>query len=156
MRFIASEYNVMSSLNDSNENAYDQVTRVYSLSHLKDVREHQWLLYLCWKLLHNSPTVLSLIERNPFPDPLQPPRYIRMEHYRFVFSSHLLLPRLRIQQWMKNMMIFILTHTANSMVLWLCISLNEQIRVYEDGFAWGAVRTLVETTPPAKLSITGR
>ena len=42
-----------------------------------------WLIHMVWKLLHNDPGTISLIANNPFPD--QPPKYIRIEFYRYTF-----------------------------------------------------------------------
>jgi hypothetical protein len=46
---------------------------------------HPWVVHLGWKLLHNDPGALSLLETNPFPD--EPPRYVRAELYRYEFTS---------------------------------------------------------------------
>src|SRR6266481_4262286 len=45
--------------------------------------DYPWTLHFVWKLLHNNPGTLSLLENNPFPD--KPPHYIRarLYHYRF-------------------------------------------------------------------------
>ena len=44
---------------------------------------HPWLIHMVWKLLHNDPGTLSLISKNPFVD--EPPRFIRIEHYKYEF-----------------------------------------------------------------------
>ncbi|GEP42272.1 lipase maturation factor family protein [Brevifollis gellanilyticus] len=46
---------------------------------------NQWVPHFLWKLLHNDPGTLSLIERNPFPD--EPPRWIRVSVYRYHFAE---------------------------------------------------------------------
>ena len=45
---------------------------------------YPWTLHLVWKLLHNDPGALSLLDTNPFPD--SPPRYIRAQLYRYEFA----------------------------------------------------------------------
>jgi len=42
-----------------------------------------WMMHFVWKLLHNDPGTLSLIDSNPFPD--DPPNFIRIEFYRYEF-----------------------------------------------------------------------
>ncbi len=44
-----------------------------------------WLQNMLAKLLHNSTTVLSLFEKNPFTD--QPPRYIRAQLYEYQYTT---------------------------------------------------------------------
>lgn len=44
-----------------------------------------WLVHLVWKLLHNDELALSLIAENPFPD--QPPKFIRIEYYKYEFAK---------------------------------------------------------------------
>jgi hypothetical protein len=44
-----------------------------------------WLAHLIYKLLHNDPGALGLIDNRPFPD--APPRFIRAERYRYRFSK---------------------------------------------------------------------
>jgi len=44
-----------------------------------------WMIHFVWKLLHNDEGTLSLIAENPFPD--EPPRIIRIEHYRYEFQE---------------------------------------------------------------------
>ena len=46
-----------------------------------------WLIHFVWKLLHNDPLVLKLIGRNPFSD--EPPKYIRIEFYKYSFAHPL-------------------------------------------------------------------
>lgn len=43
-----------------------------------------WLLNLVLRLLQGSPSVLSLLQHNPFPS--SPPRFIRLSVYRYLFS----------------------------------------------------------------------
>ena len=45
--------------------------------------EYPWTLNLCWKLLHNDPSTLSLFRSNPFRG--TPPRYVRAVLYRYRF-----------------------------------------------------------------------
>ena len=52
---------------------------------LGDVRQNRWFLGLVTRLLENSPDVVALLGKNPFPD--QPPRYVRAELYRYRFST---------------------------------------------------------------------
>ena len=47
--------------------------------------QNPWLIHLIWKLLQNEPLALQLLANNPFPD--QPPRYIRVEFYRYEFAE---------------------------------------------------------------------
>jgi hypothetical protein len=44
-------------------------------------QQKPWLWRFVWKLLHNDPGALGLLDRNPFPD--QPPRFIRARLYRY-------------------------------------------------------------------------
>jgi hypothetical protein len=44
-----------------------------------------WLVHLVWKLLHNDPTVLTLVAHNPFPD--KAPTWIRILRYRYHFGA---------------------------------------------------------------------
>jgi len=48
-------------------------------------REYPWTIHFVWKLLHNDPGTLSLLDDNPFPD--EPPRYIRAVLYHYRFTS---------------------------------------------------------------------
>ena len=45
---------------------------------------YPWTVHLVWKLLHNDPGALSLLDANPFPD--RPPRAIRATLYRYRFA----------------------------------------------------------------------
>jgi Lipase maturation factor len=47
--------------------------------------EYPWTLRFVWKLLHNDPATLSLLETNPFPG--RPPRYIRARLFRYQFTA---------------------------------------------------------------------
>jgi hypothetical protein len=46
--------------------------------------QYPWTLHLVWKLLENDPVTLSLVKWNPFPE--APPRFIRVELYRYRFA----------------------------------------------------------------------
>ena len=52
---------------------------------LSDFRSTPWFQRFVLKLLEGSPSVLSLLERNPFPD--SPPRYIRAVAYEYHFTG---------------------------------------------------------------------
>ncbi len=52
---------------------------------LSDVRQNPWFIGLVLRLLENSPDVVSLLGKNPFPE--NPPRYLRANIYRYHFSS---------------------------------------------------------------------
>jgi len=45
------------------------------------VEQYPWAGHLVWKLLQNDETALALLESNPFPE--SPPRFIRVERYRY-------------------------------------------------------------------------
>ena len=45
---------------------------------------YPWTLHFVWKLLHDDPGALSLLDGNPFPD--HPPRYVRAQLYRYEFA----------------------------------------------------------------------
>ncbi len=45
---------------------------------------YPWTLHFVWKLLHNDPGALSLLDGNPFPG--RPPRYVRAQLYRYEFA----------------------------------------------------------------------
>ena len=47
--------------------------------------QNPWLVHLVWKLLHNDPLGLDLIDHNPFPD--EPPQFIRIQLYQYEFST---------------------------------------------------------------------
>jgi hypothetical protein len=47
--------------------------------------QYPWTVHFVWKLLHNDPGTLSLLDGNPFPD--APPRYIRATLYRYRFTT---------------------------------------------------------------------
>jgi hypothetical protein len=51
---------------------------------MSDPSHDPWTLHMVWKLLHDDPGLLSLVERNPFPD--APPHWIRAELYRYRFA----------------------------------------------------------------------
>ena len=48
-------------------------------------RHNPWLVNFCVRLLQGSPTVLSLLERNPFPN--APPHYVRAVVYDYHFTD---------------------------------------------------------------------
>ncbi|MGI8890560.1 MAG: lipase maturation factor family protein [Chthoniobacterales bacterium] len=52
---------------------------------LSDVRQNPWFFALAFRLLENSPDVVHLLEKNPFPD--KPPRFLRAQIYRYRFST---------------------------------------------------------------------
>jgi hypothetical protein len=52
---------------------------------LSDYRSNPWFLGLAERLLEGSPTVLALLEKNPFPN--HPPHYIRAVTYQYKFST---------------------------------------------------------------------
>ncbi len=45
---------------------------------------YPWTLHLVWKLLHDDPSLLRLVERNPFPE--RPPLWVRATLYRYRFA----------------------------------------------------------------------
>ncbi len=45
---------------------------------------YPWTLHLVWKLLHNDPGALSLLDGNPFPE--RPPRFVRARYDRYEFA----------------------------------------------------------------------
>ena len=46
--------------------------------------DHAWLVHLAWKLLHGDHRITRLLAGDPFPD--APPRWIRVELYRYRFA----------------------------------------------------------------------
>ncbi|MBW2716171.1 MAG: lipase maturation factor family protein, partial [Deltaproteobacteria bacterium] len=52
---------------------------------MSNYERHPWVVHLIWKLLHNDPGALSLLADNPFPD--KPPRFVRVELYRYEFTD---------------------------------------------------------------------
>lgn len=50
-----------------------------------DLRRHPWLIHMAAKLLRNDPLLLSAMGENPFPD--APPRYVRIQEYRYRFVA---------------------------------------------------------------------
>jgi predicted DCC family thiol-disulfide oxidoreductase YuxK len=52
---------------------------------LGGVRDSPWMVSLMWRLLEGSPTVLALLESNPFPD--GPPKYVRAQLYDYRFAD---------------------------------------------------------------------
>lgn len=64
--------------------------------------QYPWTYNLIWKLLHNDPAALSLLNTNPFP--IRPPRYIRAVLYRYHLappgnSQHVYWTREKIGNW---------------------------------------------------------
>ncbi len=52
---------------------------------MSNYQRHPWVVHLLWKLLHNDPGALSLLAGNPFPE--GPPRFVRVELYRYEFTD---------------------------------------------------------------------
>jgi len=52
---------------------------------LEDPRGLRWFPSFLKALLENNPTVMSLMQSNPFPD--KPPVYVRAQFYRYTYSS---------------------------------------------------------------------
>jgi hypothetical protein len=52
---------------------------------MSNYERHPWVVHLIWKLLHNDPGALSLLADNPFPE--KPPRFVRIELYRYEFTD---------------------------------------------------------------------
>ncbi len=52
---------------------------------LSEPRQNPWFFALVFRLLENSPEVVQLLEKNPFPD--KAPRYLRARIYRYRFST---------------------------------------------------------------------
>lgn len=52
---------------------------------LGSYRNNRWFLQLCERLLQGSPSVLRLLERNPFPE--APPRYLRARLFDYNFTT---------------------------------------------------------------------
>lgn len=48
-------------------------------------RRHQWMIHLLWKLLHNDPLALQLLDGNPFSK--EPPQQIRVATYEYQFAA---------------------------------------------------------------------
>lgn len=49
------------------------------------VERYPFVIHMVWKLLHNDPGLLSLVEANPFPD--RPPTWIRIRRYQYRFAT---------------------------------------------------------------------
>ena len=65
--------------------------------------QNPWLIHLIWKLLDNDKGALSLLANNPFPD--KPPKYIRVQFYRYQFTElnnpeHAIWKRTYIGEWL--------------------------------------------------------
>jgi predicted DCC family thiol-disulfide oxidoreductase YuxK len=52
---------------------------------LEDPRRLRWFPSFLQALLENNPTVMTLMQTNPFPD--KPPLYVRAQFYRYTYSS---------------------------------------------------------------------
>jgi len=70
---------------------------------MSEVDEEPWAIHLVWKLLHNDPLALGLLDPrgNPFPD--APPTFIRARLYRYEFAplgDHAWWRRTLIGEWM--------------------------------------------------------
>jgi hypothetical protein len=52
---------------------------------LGNYRQSRWFLPFCARLLQGSPTVIGLMQSNPFPD--RPPRYLRAVIADYHFTS---------------------------------------------------------------------
>jgi hypothetical protein len=52
---------------------------------LGSVRENPWIIGLMWRLLEGSPSVLALLESNPFEQ--RPPKYVRAQLYDYRFAD---------------------------------------------------------------------
>jgi hypothetical protein len=52
---------------------------------MSEPREYDWFAPLLTALLRGDPAVLSLLQRNPFPD--RPPRYVRALYYSYRFTT---------------------------------------------------------------------
>ncbi len=51
---------------------------------MESPNEHPWLIHFIWKLLHNDDGALGLLANRPFP--AAPPKYIRVDLYRYRFA----------------------------------------------------------------------
>ena len=70
---------------------------------MSEVDEEPWAVHLVWKLLHNDPLALGLLDPrgNPFPD--APPAFIRARLYRYELAplgDHAWWRRTLIGEWM--------------------------------------------------------
>ncbi len=52
---------------------------------LGGIRENPWIVMLMWRLLQGSPSVLAMLESNPFPN--APPEYVRAQLYDYRFAD---------------------------------------------------------------------
>jgi hypothetical protein len=52
---------------------------------LGGARDNPWIIMLTWRLLEGSPSVLALLESNPFAD--SPPTYVRAQLYDYRFAD---------------------------------------------------------------------
>jgi hypothetical protein len=52
---------------------------------LETYQSNRWFISLCYRLLEGSPQVLSLLEKNPFPE--KPPRYLRARLFNYHFTD---------------------------------------------------------------------
>lgn len=49
--------------------------------------EHSWFVRFLQKLLDGSPSVTTLLEKNPFPDPMHQPKMLRANFYNYEFTQ---------------------------------------------------------------------
>lgn len=52
---------------------------------LGSYQHNHWFIVMLYRLLENEPTVLSLMQDNPFPH--QPPKYIKAQLFTYHFSA---------------------------------------------------------------------
>jgi predicted DCC family thiol-disulfide oxidoreductase YuxK len=52
---------------------------------LGSIRDNPWMVSLMWRLLEGSPSVLALLDSNPFTD--GPPKYVRAQLYDYRFAN---------------------------------------------------------------------
>jgi len=52
---------------------------------LGSIRDNPWMVSLMWRLLEGSPSVLALLDANPFAD--GPPKYVRAQLYDYRFAN---------------------------------------------------------------------
>jgi len=70
---------------------------------MSEPAEYPWVFHFVWKLLHNDPGTLNLLDKNPFPD--KPPRFIRAQLYRYHFAppgnpQHAWWQRTLVGEWL--------------------------------------------------------
>ena len=62
---------------------------------LGSIRENPWIIGLMWRLLEGSPSVLALLDSNPFAE--GPPKYVRAQLYDYGFADR--RTRVQTHQW---------------------------------------------------------